>query len=173
MRCITFALAIGLVVGPPAGAADKEPARKELTAAEKAFRDNGEFIVGGSWSGTDAKGNEFKVHAEWILNKSFVRTVGEFAGDAYTEIHGIDPVSGRYTYWGFDSKGRVWKGVVETSKPGEWMLRESGQGKAGAESAKYKVVRLGKDKYRLEFEEYILDGKKQETSNYTMTRKRK
>jgi hypothetical protein len=34
------------------------------------------------------------------------------------EFHGIDPATGQWTIWGFDSKGRVYKGVGESAKAG-------------------------------------------------------
>jgi hypothetical protein len=77
------------------------------------------------------------------------------------EIHGIDPATGQWTIWGFDSKGRVYKRVGRSAKTGEWTYRTSGQGKDGPLSIKHKDVRLGLDEDRYEIQEFTLDGKKQ------------
>jgi hypothetical protein len=60
---------------------------------------------------------------------------------------------------GLDSKGRVYKGVGESAKAGEWSYRASGQSKDGPMSIEPKDVTLAPDEDRYEIQEFILDGK--------------
>jgi hypothetical protein len=128
-------------------------------ASEKAFRAWGHYSVGGVWSTTDSQGNKQEARHEWILDKAFLQLTWKGGDDSLHEIHGIDPATGRWTCWGFDNKGRVWKGGVESEKSGEWTFHSSGQGKAGPKSWKCRIIKLGADKVRLEVLEDVTDGK--------------
>jgi hypothetical protein len=139
--------------------------------AEKAFREWGDFNVG-VWTSTDAKGTKLEVHWEWILDKSFLRVTGKFGEESIQEIHGIDPATGQWAYWGFESKGRVYKGGAQSEKSGEWTFHSSGQGKAGLNSYKAKCVKLGADKVREGIEELMVDGKKLPPEVLIWTRKK-
>jgi hypothetical protein len=139
--------------------------------AEKAFKEYGDFVVGGVWTSTDAQGNKLENRWEWILDKTFLQLTQKSAEESFQEIHGIDPATGRWVYRGFTSKGRVWKGVAESAKAGEWTFQDSGQGKAGPDSWKGKEVKLGADQTRLEIQENIVGGKKLPPEVQIWTRK--
>jgi hypothetical protein len=169
MRLLAAALAAGLAAGLYA-AGDKEE-KKEVKPTE-AFKEWADYFVGGVWTTTNAKGKAEEIRYEWILDKSFVRLAWKTEGESGEEIHGIDPATGRWTYWGFDSKGRVYKGAVTSAKAGEWSYVNSGQGKDGPNSLKGKDVRLGPDEERFEIHERILDGKKQPPEDQIWKRKK-
>src|SRR5437588_5169847 len=97
--------------------------------AEQAFKEWAEHAVGGVWTSTSAKGNKEEFRCEWILSKSFVQMTGKHDLGSFQAIFGIDPATGKWTSWGFDSEGRVSKGINEGEKAGEWTFRESGNGK--------------------------------------------
>jgi hypothetical protein len=106
-------------------------------------------------------GKKEEIRCEWVLDKSFIRLTWKTGAESREEFHGIDPATGQWTIWGFDSKGRVYKGVGESAKAGEWSYRASGQSKDGPMSIKHKDVKLAPDEDRYEIQEFILDGKKQ------------
>src|SRR5262249_36355430 len=119
---------------------------------------------------TNAKGQKEASYFEWILDKSFVRVIWKAGDDATLEIFGIDPENGRWSYWGFDNQGRVYKGLIERAEEGEWTLQSTGHGKGGPRSLKGKDARLGADKERFEIIEFIQDGKKQPAEVFINTR---
>jgi hypothetical protein len=125
------------------------------------FKEWGDYFVGGVWTTTNARGKKEEIRCEWILDKSFIRLTWKTGAESREEFHGIDPATGQWTIWGFDSKGRVYKGVGESAKAGEWSYRTSGQSKDGPMSIKHKDVKVGPDEDRYEIEEFILDGKEQ------------
>jgi hypothetical protein len=159
MKLLAATLIAGLAVGLCAGI-DENAGTKDLKSAQ-AFKEWGDYFVGGVWTTTNARGKKEETRFEWILDKSFIRLTWNLGEESREEIHGIDPATGRWTLWGFDSKGRVYKGAGESTKPGEWNYRTSGQSKDGPLSIKHKDVKLGPDEERYEIEEFILDGKKQ------------
>jgi hypothetical protein len=159
MKLLAVTLIAGLAVGLNAGV-DENTGTKDLKSAQ-AFQEWGDYFVGGVWTTTNAQGKKEETRFEWILEKSFIRLTWKIGEDSREEIHGIDPATGRWTLWGFDSKGRVYKGVGESTKRGEWSYRTSGQGKDGPLSIRHKDVKVGPDEERYEIQEFILDGKKQ------------
>jgi hypothetical protein len=140
--------------------------------AEKAFKEYGDFVAGGVWTSTDAQGNKLENRWQWILDKSFLQLTQMSSDESFQEIHGIDPATGQWAYWGFTTKGRLWKGVAENTKAGEWMFRDSGQGKTGSNSWKGKEVKLGADQTRLEIQENIVEGKRLPPEVQIWTRKK-
>jgi hypothetical protein len=140
--------------------------------AEKAFREYGDFFVGGVWTSTDSKGTKLEARWEWLLDKSFLQLTWSNSDETLHEINGIDPATGRWTVWGFDNKGVIYEGVTESAKAGEWTYRLSGRGKAGPLSWKTKEVKLGADKTRLEILESVWDGKKQPPAVQIWTRRK-
>jgi len=52
-------------------------------------------------------GKREEIRYEWILDKSFIRLTWKTGAESREEFHGIDPATGQWTIWGFDSKGRV------------------------------------------------------------------
>jgi hypothetical protein len=157
MKLILATLVVGLAAGLCAGG-DGQAGAQDLKPAQ-AFREWGDYFVGGVWTTTDASGKTEEMRCEWILDKSFVRLTWKIGDESREEIHGIDPATGQWTIAGFDSKGRVYKGVAQSGKAGEWSYRVSGQGKDGPMSWKSKDVKLGPDEERYEIQEQVTDGK--------------
>jgi hypothetical protein len=80
------------------------------------FKEWGDYFVGGVWTTTNARGRREEIRCEWILDKSFIRLTWKTGAESREEFHGIDPATGQWTIWGFDSKGRVYKGVGESGR---------------------------------------------------------
>jgi len=59
------------------------------------------------------------------------RLTWKTGAESREEFHGIDPATGQWTIWGFDSKGRVYKGVGESAKAGEWSYRLRARARTG------------------------------------------
>jgi hypothetical protein len=157
---------------PAQGANRGDAPKKDMTAGEKAFREWGDYSVGGTWMGTDAQGDKFESRWEWILNKSFLQVTWKITGDSGLSVIGIDPETGKLTGWSFDDKGRVWKIIVNVNKAGEWTETGTGKGKKGSSSWKATTTKLGADRTRIEIKENILDGKKLSPDVVNLTRKK-
>src|SRR5262249_24409936 len=70
MRLLAVILVAGFAAGLYAAGGAKE--EKEVKPAE-AFKEWGDYFVGGVWTTTNAKGNKEMIRWEWILDKSFIR----------------------------------------------------------------------------------------------------
>ena len=159
MRLLAATLLAGLVAAGLCAGGEDTAGEKDLKP-EQAFKEWGDYFVGGVWTTTNARGETEEMRCEWILDKSFIRLTWKIGDVSREEIHGIDPAIGRWTIAGFDSKGRVYRGFGGSEKAGEWSYRVSGQGKDGPMSSKSRDVRRGPDEERYEIEELILGGKK-------------
>src|SRR5262249_33719001 len=117
MRLVALTLVVGLVVTLAARPQEKkEGGKKADSAAEKAFRERGDYLVGGVWITTDSAGNTNQERWEWALDKSFLMLNWKIDKDTGISFAGIDPATGQLACWEFDDKGRVWKGTVTIEK---------------------------------------------------------
>lgn len=160
MTGLLFAVA-GLVAAAP----DPAPAEKALVAY-------GDWIVGGTWTSTDAAGKKYEYRFDWALGKKFIKLTGKEGDLAFEETIGVDPTTGKWTSWGFDSKGTVWRGEADFGKPGEWTFQLAGASKGGTFSYRLRETKTGADSSKREILEFIEDGKKQPTETMTWTRKK-
>src|SRR5262245_39392223 len=71
MRLLAATLITGLASGLCAGADDKPGTNK--VKPEQAFKEWGDYFVGGVWSTTNAQGKKEEARWEWILDKSFIQ----------------------------------------------------------------------------------------------------
>lgn len=156
----TFLLAVTLVCA-------------DATPTDKAFREWGDYFVGGTWTATDARGDKFSSRGEWILNKSFVKVSWQITGDAGESVTGIDPATGKVHSWGFDNKGRTWSVAVTIKVPGEWIEEGPGTARGGLRNAwKMKATKLGPDKHKVDILENVIDGKAFPPEAMTLERNR-
>jgi hypothetical protein len=152
MRKLIAALIVLLVMNSYAQTGDPQ-------AIAQAFSGWGNFLVGGVWTSTHAQGDKLEERWEWVLDRSFLQVRWKLSGDSGISLVGIDPSTGKLTWWGFDHKGRVWKGTTNLDKPGEWVDEGTGHGTSGPNSWKTTLTRLGADRARLEIRENVVDGK--------------
>src|SRR5262249_10149498 len=101
---------------PTSGTQTAAVAKKDMTPAEKAFQEYGDYWVGGVWTTTTAQGMKGEWRYQWILDRFFLQLNGKEGNDSSHEIYGIDPVTQQWTFWGFDNKGRVYRATVESEK---------------------------------------------------------
>jgi hypothetical protein len=73
-----------------------------------------------------ARGKE-EIPSEWILDESLIRLTWKTGAESRQEFHGIDPATGQWTIWGFDSKG----GRRREREGRRVELPASGQGRTG------------------------------------------
>jgi hypothetical protein len=125
----------------------------------QSFSEWGNFLVGGVWTSTHAQGHEHEQRWEWILDRAFLEVRWKASGDSGISLFGIDRSTGKLTWWGFDHRGRVWKGTTNLDKPGEWVDEGTGHGASGSNSWKTTLTRLGADRARLDIRENVVDGK--------------
>lgn len=144
----------------------------EPTPGEKALADYASWQVGGVWVGTNSKGQPREYRYEWSLAKKFLVLQAKEGAGQLTEMNGIDPTTGKWTIWGFDDKGTVYKGTVESTRPGEFTYNLSGAGPKGAFAWKAVETKVGEDESKLVVSEHVDEGKKQPNETYTVKRKR-
>ncbi|MCR4412748.1 MAG: hypothetical protein NUV77_10025 [Thermoguttaceae bacterium] len=130
-------------------------------AAEKALKEWGDFLVGGTWTATDAQGKKLEDRWEWLLNKSFLYVTRRLDGQVLlVAIGGPDPATGRWTYWVFAEQGRIFQGVNRIGKKGEFLYQGAGKHKGQSSFVKGEVAKLGPDKLQEKVLENIQDGKR-------------
>jgi hypothetical protein len=71
----------------------------------QAFPDWGNFLIGGVWTGTDARGDKHEQRWEWVLDKSFLQVTWKVTGNAGISFVGINPATGMLTWWGLRRQG--------------------------------------------------------------------
>jgi hypothetical protein len=156
-------LAVTIPVGTRA--ADSE------AKSPQAFSDWGSFLVGGTWSGADARGDKHEQRWKWVLDKSFLQVAWKITGDSGITLFGIDPATGELAWWGFDNGGRVWKGTT-TLDEDAWVDEGAAEGKTGSGSWKSSLTKGGPDEMRLDVRENIVDGKAFPPEVVVLTRKK-
>ena len=109
-----------LISGPNQGTTLSSWKRVSATDAQQAFQSYGDLMVGGVWTHTDADGTEYEHVYRWILNKKFLRADYVKDPNPATAVIGIDPFTGRPTYWAFHADGT--HSVTPFSQPadGQW-----------------------------------------------------
>jgi hypothetical protein len=137
----------------------QQAGKQEMTAAERAFRELGDWEAGGVWESTGSDGSTSEERWEWVLNKSFLTNNWKIGKDTGLSIAGTDPATGKLACWEFDDQGRVWKGTITADKDAlSWS--SEGQGKKGRSTWKSRTTKVGPDEWRSELLEQIEDGKK-------------
>jgi hypothetical protein len=155
----------------PDKADKKETATKAPAAAERAFREWGDWMAGGVWVFTDSEGSTSEERWEWILDKAFLMGNWKIGKDMGLSLAGMEPATGKLACWEFDDKGRVWKGTVTADKD-TWTWSSEGQGKNGRSMWKSRATKVGPDEGRSELLEQVEDGKKLPARTATSKRKK-
>lgn len=148
------------------------PQTGDAKTIAQVFSEWGNFLVGDVWTGTHGQGHKHEQSWEWILDRSFLQVRWKTSGDSGISLVGIDPSTGKLTWWGFDHRGRVWKGTTNLDKPDEWVDEGTGHSTSGPNSWKTTLTRLGADRARLEIRENVVDGKAFAPEVIILTRKK-
>lgn len=127
---------------------------------EKAFTSWANLAVGGVWSGT-VDGVQFEDTYQWVLNKRFLRFASK--SKEASEIHatsliGIDPKTGKATWWLFDEEGAVGQGTMTWVTDGVWSFTNHSDGPRGKQTWTAVVTKLGENQVRVE-SEMVTNGK--------------
>lgn len=138
----------------------------------EAFSEWGNFLVGGVWEANHAQGHEHEQRWEWILDGTFLQVKWKVSGDTGMTIVGVDPATGKLTWWGFDDQGQVWKGTTTLDESGKWIDEGTAHDRSGANSWKTTLTRLGADTARLEIRENVVNGKAFPPEALVLTRKK-
>src|SRR4051794_40001428 len=151
MRWIALVLTAAVFAAQPATAGDKDQAGKKDTAAiERAFKEYGDFAVGGVWTIPGEKGGGRDFRVEWILGKSFLLTTETWGDHGSVSISGIDPATGLWKDWGFTSRGAAGTAIVERVGPGSWSFREELREKGVKGPDGYTLTKVAGDKIHVE-----------------------
>lgn len=126
---------------------------------EKAFKSQADFAVGGTWI-TTVDGQEFESTYERILDGQFMRLTNKAAGGfpAAVSILGVDPVTKKFTQWGFDADGLVSIGTTTLAADGTWVGEWHGKGPKGTVTSKFRLTRVDADTAKYEVLEQKLEG---------------
>lgn len=126
---------------------------------EKAFKSYMDLAVGGTWI-TTADGQKFEDTYERILDGKFVRLTSKAAGGfpASVSVLGVDPVTNKFTQWGFDADGGVSIGTTTLAADGTWVGEWHGKGPKGNGSSKSRLTRVDADTVKYEVLEQKLEG---------------
>ena len=157
MLSTTLFLAASIVVGQAEG--------------EEAFKSWTEYSIGGKWT-TTMDGVKSEISYRQTLDGKFVHVDLNSGGIPVTFLLGIDPVTKKCTWWGFDGYGGTVKWVMSRIGEDVWMSEGKGMGPEGEYVLKEKMTRIDADTVKEEIESFIVNGKQQKTGTNIWTRKR-
>jgi hypothetical protein len=138
---------------------------------EATFNSWMDFSIGGAWT-TTVDGVKSEMSYKRTLNGKLVQANLIDEGIHVTFIVGIDPVTKKCTWWGFDENGCVVKWVMSRISENVWMSEGKGMGPKGECALKEKLTRLDADTVKEEIEYFMINGKQQKAVTATWKRKR-
>ena len=102
------------------------------SAGEKAFQAYADLVAGGTWI-ANIDGHKFEDTYELILGGKFLKLTSKAAGEfpAAVVFMGVDPVTGKSSWWGFDTDGAVSTGTNSLVGDGVWEGIQTGKGPKG------------------------------------------
>lgn len=130
-----------------------------------------DFSIGGVWT-TTVDGVKSEISYKRTLNGKLVQADLIDEGIHVTFIVGIDPVTKKCTWWGFDEAGCVVKWVMTRVSEDVWMSEGKGMGPKGECALKEKLTRIDADTVKEEVEYFMINGEKMKAVTSTWRRKR-
>ncbi len=130
----------------------------EESDGEEAFNAYADLAVGGTWT-TTIDGVTYEDKYERIQDGNFVmltsKAVGQFP--ASVTILGVDPVSKKFTWWGFSADGTQSLGTSKQTKDGVWVGLLNSNGPQGAMNSRGRLTRVDSDTIKYEILEQSKD----------------
>ncbi len=138
---------------------------------EADYKSLSDFLVGGVWTMTKSD-VKCEISYKPTLNGRFI--LGEYMhGDIpVTFLIGIDPVTKKITWFGFDGDGDVVKWVMTRSSDDTWSSEGNGMGPKGECALKNKLTRIDADTLEEELEHFVINGKQMKIGTNIWKRKR-
>jgi hypothetical protein len=135
---------------------------------KKAFDAYAKFIVGGTWT-TTAEGNKLEDTYRRVQETHFVRLTSKgsdkFPGGFSTL--GVDPNTGKFTWWGFNSDGSLAKGIMEYDGKKTWTGAWDSKGFTGSSHMELILKKIDKDTLSVEMTNQKVDGEVNEFPTVT------
>jgi hypothetical protein len=113
------------------------------TDGEEAFKAYADLAVGGTWT-TTIDGVTYEDTYTRIQDGAFVMLTSKPAGDfpASISILGVDPVTKKFTWWGFAADGTVSSGTSKQMRDGVWVGPFNGKGPKGEMTSRGRLTRV-------------------------------
>lgn len=132
--------------------------RKVESDGESAFNAYADLAVGGTWT-TTIDGVTYEDSYERIQDGQFVmltsKPVGQFP--ASVTVLGVDPVTKKFTWWGFSADGTHSLGTSRQIKSGVWVGPFNSNGPKGEMTSRGKLTKVDKDTIKYEILEQTKD----------------
>ena len=125
------------------------------TSGEDSFRSWAKFMVGGVWTNTDDEGNLHEHAYRWTPDKRLIELVvlaGPLPSPSRAIKVGVDPLTGRHTWWTFGNNGGT-QATFDRVGENEWLIRGSrrDQESGEIETGVWKAIKVGSDQLQLAF----------------------
>ena len=137
--------------GKPWVTVGKRCASGEQEAGEKAFKAYADLAVGGTWVAT-VDGKQFEDTYELILGGKLMLCTSKGGGEfpAAVTVAGIDPITKKFTFWGFDAQGGVSVGTSRLVSDGVWLGEWRGNQPNGSASEATRLTKIDADTVKYE-----------------------
>ena len=167
IRTLIASLTLIALISTPAAA--KGDAAEENGKA--AFQSLAKLVVGGVWTRTDDE--QYKHSYRWAIKGKFIHRVAKGGPLPDVAMIGVDPKTQQCVWWFYNQDGSVGKSVCTLEKDGAWSFVGTSEGSKGKNSYKGRAIRVDDNTIKIETEEWIANGEKQESGTFTWKRSRK
>lgn len=148
--------------------------RGEVTDGEEAFKAYAKLTVGGTWI-SEVDGVQFEDTYKPILDGRFLQLTSKPAGEfsANVTILGIDPVTKKFTWWGYHADGFVSIGTSRQVKEGVWVGPWNARGSEASISSRGRLTKVDDDTIKYEILERTIKGDLPEFPKVTIWKRKR
>lgn len=137
----------------------KRKSEAKQSDGQQVFEEWADLAVGGVWSRKTDDGEKVEHRYRRVAKGRFVLFTAKGGMFPGRSMIGVDPKTGRATWWDFNEDGSVGKSVMTQEAPGVWKLNGRFAGLDG--DSKWSLVARKAGKNRIRTEKFLFDGEKQ------------
>jgi hypothetical protein len=140
---------------------------------EKVLKEWADLAVGGVWTTTSPEGDKLEHTYTWTLNDRFLQIDRKGGENEGISLVGVDPATGKVTFWGFNENGRTGKSVLTKKEKGCWALEGESHGPDGKTVGVYRATKVDDNTIKAEVIKQVKDGEAQEPRERVWNRQEK
>lgn len=141
------------------------------TPSEEVFRSYADFQVGGTWKAT-VGAHKLEHSYRWAVGRKFAQLDAKGGVLPLVAMFGVDPASGKCTWWFYYNDGSMGKGVMTQERDGVYILEGKSNGMNGENSFKVRMSRVDDNTMKEEIISFIVNGVKQPNTSFTWNRQK-
>ncbi|MBC8875738.1 MAG: hypothetical protein H8E44_40445 [Planctomycetes bacterium] len=143
------------------------------TDGEKVFKEWADLGAGGVWTTTSPEGDKMEHTYTWTLDDRFLQIDRRGGENQGISLVGVDPATGKVTFWGFNENGRRGQYVLTKKKEDVWAFEGQSDGPDGKTVGAYQVAKVDDNTIKTEVIKETKSGVAQEPREQTWTRQEK